>query len=134
MRFVLPSTLLVLAGCVGKVDEDNYAEKVSEAFCKINKECSAGSFYDEWDDTADCVDDLLDQAEDNEDFYDDCDFDDEKAQDCLKALNEVTCQDYSDSFEDALEDCAEIWDCDGAVGGGGGGGGYGYDSGYSYPG
>lgn len=133
MRIALSSLVLVFGGCVGKVDEDNYAEKLSEAFCKINKECSAGSFYDEWDDTEDCTGDFLDQLEDNEDFYDDCDFDDEKAQDCLAALNEVTCQDYSDSFEDALEDCAEIWDC-GDAGGGGDGYGYGYDSGYSIPG
>lgn len=131
MRIALSSLVLVFGGCVGKVDEDNYAEKLSEAFCKINKECSAGSFYDEWDDIEDCTDDFLDQLEDNEDFYEDCDFDDEKAQDCLAALNEVTCQDYSDSFEDALEDCAEIWDCGDA---GGGGYGYGYDSGYSIPG
>lgn len=133
MRIALSSLVLVFGGCVGKVDEDNYAEKLSEAFCKINKECSAGSFYDEWDDIEDCTDDLLEQAEDNEDFFDDCDFDDEKAQDCMAALNEVSCQDYSDSFEDALEDCAEIWDCDDA-GGGGDGYGYGYDSGYSIPG
>jgi hypothetical protein len=133
MRIALSSLVLVFGGCVAKVDEDNYAEKLSEAFCKINKECSAGSFYDEWDDIEDCTDDLLDQAEDNEDFYDDCDFDDEKAQDCLAALNEVSCQDYSDSFEDALEDCAEIWDC-GDAGGGGDGYGYGYDSGSSIPG
>lgn len=131
MRIALSSLVLVFGGCVGKVDEDNYAEKLSEAFCKINKECSAGSFYDEWDDIEDCTDDFLEQTEDNEDFFDDCDFDDEKAQDCLAALNEVSCQDYSDSFEDALEDCAEIWDCDDA---GGGGDGYGYDSGYSIPG
>lgn len=133
MRIALSSLVLVFGGCVGKVDEDNYAEKLSEAFCKINKECSAGSFYDEWDDIEDCTDDFLEQTEDNEDFYEDCDFDDEKAQDCLAALNEVSCQDYSDSFEDALEDCAEIWDC-GDAGGGGDGYGYGYDSGYSIPG
>ncbi len=131
MRIALSSLVLVFGGCVGKVDEDNYAEKLSEALCKINKECSAGSFYDEWDDTEDCTGDFLDQLEDNEDLFDDCDFDDEKAQDCLAALNEVSCQDYSDSFEDALEDCAEVWDCGDA---GGGGGGYGYDSGYSIPG
>jgi len=130
MRFALVFSLGLFAGCVGKVDEDNYAEKVAEAACRVQKECAAGSFYDEWDDTEDCVDDLMDQAEDYEDYFDDCDFDAEKAESCVKALNEVSCQDYEDTLEDAYEDCAEIWDCGDA----GGPLPYGYDSGFSYPG
>lgn len=53
----------------------------------------------------------MDSWEDSEDYYDGCDFDKDKAQDCLNALSTSTCKEAGDDYEDLFEDCGEVWDC-----------------------
>ena len=94
-----------------KVDEDNFGEEFAEAICSLQKECLALFFYEEYDDLEECADEY---AEDWEDGYEDCDFDQDKAEDCIKAIREADCTDGYDGLEDAFEDCEEVWDCGGS--------------------
>lgn len=126
--------ILLLAGCgivsVGKVTEDNFAEKYAEYTCKQMKECNPIDFYVDPDDLGiegdaadaypqgdmdECIDYYTEVAEDALDFYDDadCDFDEEKANECFsggscKAIAESIGDKYT---EDADGSCDEMFDC-----------------------
>ena len=66
--------LCVLAGCTIGLNEDNYPERSAAATCDFYQRCLPLSFWDEWDDQEECIDDSMDAWEDAEDYYDDCDF------------------------------------------------------------
>lgn len=105
----------IFAGCSlfggGPVDEDNWSEKSATAMCKSMEKCYRAAFEAEYDDVADCVDNQMDLADEYSDYYDDCDFDDGNAQDCLDSINEADCGDFYDDPEDVYEACLEVWDC-----------------------
>lgn len=106
----------VFAGCslIGApVNEDNYFEVSAKENCKLFEECYAAFFYSEYDDIDDCVDSVLDDAEDyNEQLADDCDFDEDNAQDCMDAYRGMKCEDVYDDYEDIYDACSEVWDCE----------------------
>lgn len=98
------------------VDEDNYFEQQGVATCKHLKRCWTTYFYSEWDDLEECFDDAEDQRDDNEEYYeaiqDNCDFDEDKAQECLSLYSgscKVAGEDYDEFYDGA---CSEVWDCD----------------------
>ena len=107
MLMIAFPALALATGCVN-VNEDNFFEKLGKAQCEWMERCDAADFYEEWDDKGECRDDQEDYAEDYEDYLDDCDFDEDKGKDCLKAFND-SCKDSSD--DDHFEDCWEAWDC-----------------------
>jgi len=113
VRMALLLSWTLMAGCLGIVDEDNYAEKYSPLFCSKTKECYRGYYDSEWADMNDCIEDVRDQYEDVIDQMDDnnCDFEDKKAKECLLDLSDANCEDYFEG--DATEDCAfnKVWDC-----------------------
>ncbi len=116
-----------LTGCfglgVGKVTEDNFAEKAAKSKCKQLKACDPITFYADPDDLgafdddlypegdmADCLDEWTDFYEDLQEFYDDenCDFDEDKANECF---NVGTCKNYAENLEDVNDACSEVFDC-----------------------
>ncbi|MFZ5476307.1 MAG: hypothetical protein ACOZNI_05975 [Myxococcota bacterium] len=104
------SLLAVLASCtLPWADEDEYWERFAKATCERTRECSRGYFDSEWSDVEDCTDDLKDQSEDAADYYDDCEFDDEQADECLTQLREASCEEL---YEDGADECARVWDCE----------------------
>ena len=109
---ILPA-LLMLAACnsVGKVDEDNYAEKSAEVYCRQIEKCSRGFFESEYSDYADCVDEATNDFEDTMEAADDanCDFDEDEAQACLDTFASSTCEDVYEG--DAYDDCEDVFDC-----------------------
>ena len=112
---VLAAALSFFAvGCFGvAVDEDNYNEVALETGCKFAKKCNTYYFYLEYDDVDDCVNEQEDELEDAWDYFEDeCDFDEDKAADCM-ALYNATCKEAADD-EDYFEDCLEVWECPGA--------------------
>lgn len=122
MRHIGGLVLWLVSGCVGKVDEDNYAEKFGEALCRTKRDCSAADFYMRWDDIPDCAEDLSKEFVESAAFYspiDECNFDERSARDCLRALNRVSCESYLDSFGDAVLECADLWRCGGDESGSG---------------
>jgi len=99
---------LALGAC--GVNEENYGPKLAKAYCKYSYECGRAYHLSEWDDVAECTDDYIDDNEDYyEDLIDDCDFDADKANDCLKSLREATGSCDPDDIE--FDDCSEVWDC-----------------------
>ncbi len=109
------SRLLVVATVLGGllgcgVSEDNFIDKAARATCGYTERCYRGTFVDNWDDMADCIDDYID---DNEDFYDDlndeCDFEPDEADKCLDSYREATRTCDDDDIE--YDDCLDIWDC-----------------------
>jgi hypothetical protein len=112
MRGVL--AICLLSGCLGQVNEDNYAQKYSGEYCQKTRHCNLGLFESEWSDMNDCLEDVDDDIEDLIDDMDDadCDFDDDDAQECLETFVAADCEDYHEG--DAFEDCGvnKVWDCD----------------------
>ena len=107
------AAFFVLAGCLssfGKVTEETWNERFAKTYCQYSKRCMALYFFYEYDDVAECAEEYEETLEDQSDWYDDCSFDEDEAQDCLDALNE-SCQSIGeDEFED-LEACGKVWDC-----------------------
>lgn len=102
--------LLTLPGCALFAGEDTFTTDFAQVSCERMQDCYKANFEAEYDDVAECVDEAEALAEDNEDLYDDCDFDDDKAASCLAEMRANSC---GDLLEDGVEDCAEVWDCDG---------------------
>ena len=98
---------LMLAACLWNNDEDTFPEAFAAVQCRRYNECFRGFYEDEYDGEMDeCVDEVTDDLEDLED----CDFDEDKAADCLEELNSEDCGDWYDGDHD---DCWEIYDCRG---------------------
>ena len=109
----LALTAALSTGCIGNVDEDNYAEKYSPVYCTQTKECYRGYYDSEWSDMNDCIENVRDDLEDLIDDMDDngCDFQDKEAKECLLDIADANCEDYFEG--DAFEDCGinKVWDC-----------------------
>ena len=103
--------LLSLLACSG-VNEDSFPEKYSEAVCNLFAECSRADFLEEWDDVDECAEDYIDIFEDG-DVFDGCDFDKDKAKDCLDDLKDAAKDCDIDDLYDS-DDCDEVYDCDDA--------------------
>jgi hypothetical protein len=110
---ILPLLALAL-GC-NRVNEENFPEKHSEAWCQFWEECSALSFYAEYDDHEECVDESLDVYDDLSDELSSCGFDEEKAEACIEGLQRTSCEEAAEDFQDSsgfFEDCNEVYRCD----------------------
>ena len=104
MRWIF---VVLMVGCA--TNEDTFWEQYAQVSCTRMHECLKGPFQAEWDDDiSECVDDQMDDYEDAEDYYDDCDFDDDKARKCLEQTRSDSCGDLS---EDGVDDCSEVYDC-----------------------
>lgn len=107
-------SLGVFIGCsTFGVDQDNYPDRIAAASCDFSQRCMAAAFYYTYDDADECIDEGMDAWEDAEDYYEDCDFDDGKATECLEAYAS-DCKTAGEDYEDIFEPCAEVWDCGGS--------------------
>jgi hypothetical protein len=89
-------------------------------FACEDEEDEAEDIIDEenWDDAGECKDDFADDIDDNDEYFECladsevCEFDAEKASDCLAAIRSSDCDDFLDG--DWVEDCEwdDIYDCD----------------------
>jgi hypothetical protein len=109
LLFLVP--LLVSCSFGGGVTKSNWGDQYAQKSCAFSKRCAPILFYYAYDDMDECKDEYLDAWEDSEDYYDDCDFDKDKAQDCLNKMSSTTCKEAGEDYEDVFEDCAEVWDC-----------------------
>jgi len=112
-KWIAPLIAALATGCVGAVDEDNYAYKYSPLYCSKTKECFRGLYDSEWADMNDCVETVRDDVEDLIDDMSDagCDFEPKEAKECITDLSASSCEEYYEG--DAFADCGlnKIWDC-----------------------
>ena len=112
--------LSLLAACV---TQDNFFDKYGQTYCdKIfaceDEESDVEDVIDEadWSDADECLDDYSDTVDDDVlDCYRDpdiCEFDADKARECLSDIKGADCNDLFDS--DTTENCDldEVYDCD----------------------
>ncbi|MBM4367055.1 MAG: hypothetical protein FJ102_12650 [Deltaproteobacteria bacterium] len=97
--------ILALFACFWNGDDDTYPESFATVYCSRLNECYRGAYEEEYDGEMDeCIDEVTDDVED----WDDCDFDEDKAADCLEDLRSESCGDFYDGDHD---DCWEVYDC-----------------------
>lgn len=119
LRLVAPLTLVGLGlsglvGCKSYEDEENFIDKAAKESCDLNRKCYYAYYVEEFSDHSDCIDETIDDLEDQSDFLDDigCDYEPDNAPDCIDALKEAgrTCEenDLEDMFEACYED---LYDC-----------------------
>lgn len=104
---MLPSMLL-LTGCL---NAESFLDRSVAMTCERTLECNKASFEANWDDEADCRDDLREALED---YYaclvDYCDFDKEAARECLSWSHDASCEEFVSETDD---DCAKVFtDCE----------------------
>jgi hypothetical protein len=108
--------LLACGGALGPLDADSFNKRYADLACEVNRDCFRG-FYDYyWGEMSVCVQDLLDEAEELEIYYEDCSFSQDRARDCLEAMEAATCAEYYADQETIFAECLEVWDCGGATG------------------
>jgi hypothetical protein len=97
----------------GDLTQSNYGERYAPLLCRAQEECSKLYFNEYYSDIKDCVDEVVDEYEDDLEFFEDCDFDKGEAEKCLESLKEFadTCE-----YRDLGDDCDEVWDCGGNTG------------------
>ena len=104
---------LLLLAFVGacKPNEDNFTEKYIKAYCDFAQRCYAAEFFYQYDDKGECVNK-------NEDYWADygsavtsqCEFDADKAAECLDNLNQ-SCKEIGDDLDEFDPQCDAVWDC-----------------------
>lgn len=97
--------LVSLLGCLFGYDEDSFIEAYAQVQCARLSECFRGYYEDEYDGE---MDECIDDGEDAFDAVDNCDFDEDKAADCLEELRSDSCGDW---YADDHDDCWEVFDC-----------------------
>jgi hypothetical protein len=99
----------LLACSNGKLTEKNYGERYAPLICKAQEECTKLYFNEYYSDIPDCVDEVIDEYEDDLDRYDDCDFESNKAERCLESLKEFakTCE-YRDLGDECDDDIGGV--------------------------
>lgn len=102
-------TLTLAVGC-GGIKEDNWSDKVSDAYCSFQKRCNSADFYNNFADVKSCSEANVEMLADLDSYYDACLFDKKQARSCLKALNN-SCKDVGSNFEELFQPCYEVWDC-----------------------
>jgi hypothetical protein len=109
IRWAAVVALASLAPACGELDEDTWSERYVRETCRFYEECIKVYFVEYHDDQAECIEDYGEAYEDQvDDYYDDCDFDPDKAEGCLESMKEAsrTCD-----YDDIDDDCNEVWDC-----------------------
>ena len=105
--------LLWAVACGGEPEEEQFIERASAESCSFTERCYLANYLDEYSDREDCIDEQIEANEDAADFFDDigCDYEADKALECLDALRQAgnTCDDGD--IEDFVEACAEVYDC-----------------------
>lgn len=103
MKKLLIGATVMLAAC--GLSEDKFAEDFETKFCDALTVCGT-----ECPDTSD--------GEDGEDTTADCEFDKDKAQDCLDGLDAITEDDCDETtgFFTVPTACGEVYDCPAADG------------------
>jgi hypothetical protein len=90
---------LLLVGCAGKVEQDDFARATARELCPAYRQCAQGLYEYYFDaDYQDCLDDVEEVVQVYVEFADDlaCDFDPEEAADCLAEVRQMDCQDLHD--------------------------------------
>lgn len=114
-RALMPMLMLLAGAC--QPTEKNFTEKYITAYCDYEKRCNAAAFFYAYDDKGDCLDK-------QEEYYaafggkvpDGCTFDEDKAAECLDALNQ-SCKEIGDDLDEFDPDCDEAVDCGDLYGG-----------------
>lgn len=118
---ILSLSSLSLSAC--GPSRENFYGAFAEAMCEKWEECLEDDFedYTDYEDADECIDEAM---EDEDDFTeeivedDDCEYDKDKASDCIKAIKDVDCgddeEDFIEDLNDAYEECEfdDIFDCD----------------------
>ena len=109
MRLPVLMALAAMTGC--KVTEENWPEKIAKAECAYRERCAAADFWYYYESGRDCEDEYIDRWDEfGSKIYSECDFNEEKAKDCLDAMDS-SCKDVGEQYDDWDETCYEVWEC-----------------------
>lgn len=91
------------------ISENQFPKEYAAAVCNYADKCEKSFYNEEYDGRSDCRDDVEDDFDLDDEFYDECEFDPEKARACIRSIEKATKTCDPDDFDD---DCEEIWECD----------------------
>jgi len=101
---------------VGGVTQENYWPRYGAANCDVLKECAERGIHDTYDSMAQCRRRSSDSYADLTPCYADCDFDADKAAECLESIRSPTCApEPSGSLATPSPACDQVFDCRGAA-------------------
>ena len=103
--------LLVVTACGISVDRETFPEQRAEAWCAFEKSCYTAEFYYDHTNIKDCIDDEARIWSDVESEYEDCNFSEDKAAECLEWFNR-SCKVTGKELDQLTNDCEAIWRCD----------------------
>lgn len=99
--------LLALSACAPTAE--TFPDQLAVTWCARLEECYKADYDSLYDDRAECEDDV---ADDVDDVFGECDFDQDDAIDCLGELREDDCDDIADAFSDCLYTSSAAYECE----------------------
>lgn len=101
---------------VGCVTQENFWPRYGAATCNILEECTERGIDETYDSMAQCRRRSSDSYADLTPCYADCDFDADKAAECLESIRSPTCApEPSGSLATPSPACDQVFDCRGAA-------------------
>jgi hypothetical protein len=110
LNLVLLSSLIA-TGC--GLSEDKFLDKASNKYCDLFFDCEDDLDYElPWNDEGECVEFFKGNTQPKGEEAD-CEYDEDAAQDCLSAIDELECNDLDD--KGSIPECEHVYtgECDG---------------------
>lgn len=106
--------LLGAMACLGKVETaDDFEAAYADSQCHAYRQCNRMIFDGKYDGMADCkvkVESNL--REENQTLFDDCAFNEDKANECIESMNMATCGELWTDEQALYSACHEaVWEC-----------------------
>ena len=106
--------LLGAMACLGKVETaEDFEAAYADSQCHAYRQCNRMIFDGKYDGMADCkvkVESNL--REENQTLFDDCAFNEDKANECIESMNMATCGELWTDEQALYSACHEaVWEC-----------------------
>ena len=105
---------LLTIACLGKVEStEDFETAYAESQCHAYRQCNRMIFDGKYDGMTDCQESVSQNLqEENQTLFEDCQFNVEKANECIDALNTATCGDLWTDEQALYSACHEaVWEC-----------------------
>jgi len=105
---------LLTIACLGKIEStEDFEAAYAESQCHAYRQCNRMIFDGKYDGMTDCQESVAQNLqEENQTLFEDCQFNVDKANECIDALNTATCGEFWTDEQALYSACHEaVWEC-----------------------
>ena len=105
---------LLTIACLGKIEStEDFEAAYAESQCHAYRQCNRMIFDGKYDGMTDCQESVEQNLqEENQTLFEDCQFNVDKANECIDVLNTATCGEFWTDEQALYSACHEaVWEC-----------------------